>query len=102
MFPTSRAQISSTEVWTWHGLVTSDTMFVIHLASRRVHIGGSTPLPNDLFMRQVVRRLTATDDGWLVDYCVLICDRDAKWRSPASLSPRGRFTSLARNPTSTR
>ena len=33
------------------GLVTYYTMFVIHLASRRVRILGSTPFPNDLFMR---------------------------------------------------
>ena len=31
------------------------TVFVIDLASRRVQIVGSTPYPNDLFMRQVAR-----------------------------------------------
>ena len=39
---------------------------------------GSTPHPNDLFMRQVGRTLTATE-GLLSDHRVLICDRDRKW-----------------------
>ena len=57
-------------------------MFVIDLASRRVHIVGSTPHPHDVFMRQVARTLTAADDGPLVGRRVLICDRDAKWSAP--------------------
>jgi putative transposase len=73
------ADFFTTEVWTWRGLVTYYTVFVIDLASRRVHIVGSTPHPNEVFMRQVTRALTAADDGWLVDHRVLICDRDAKW-----------------------
>ena len=55
------------------------TLFVIDLASRRVQIVGSTPHPDDLFMRQVGRTLTAVDEGVLVDHRVLICDRDQKW-----------------------
>jgi len=59
-------------------LVTYYTVFVIDLASRRVQILGSTPHPNDLFMRHVSRTLTATDA--LFGYSrVLICDRDRKW-----------------------
>jgi hypothetical protein len=46
------ADFFTTEVWTWRGLVTSYTRFVIDLASRRVLLGGSTPPPDDLFMRQ--------------------------------------------------
>jgi putative transposase len=60
-------------------LVTYYTVFVIDLATRRVQILGSTPFPHDLFMRQMVRTLTAVDDGALVQHRVLICDRDAKW-----------------------
>jgi putative transposase len=41
------ADFFTTEVWTWRGLVTVYTVFVIHLASRRVHILGSTPHPDD-------------------------------------------------------
>src|SRR5215471_1758124 len=49
------------------------------LASRRVCVMGSTPHPNEPFMQQVVRTLTAADDELLADHHVLICDRDAKW-----------------------
>ena len=73
------ADFFTTEVWTWRGLVTYYTVFVIDLASRRVHIVGSTPHPDELFMRQVGRTLTAADDGVLVGHRVLICDRDRKW-----------------------
>ena len=39
------ADFFTTEVWTWRGLVTYYTVFVIDLASRRVHMLGSTPHP---------------------------------------------------------
>ena len=49
---------------------------MIHLASRRVHILGSTPHPDEAFMRQVGWTLTMAD----AETCrVLICDRDTKW-----------------------
>ena len=73
------ADFFTTEVWTWRGLVTFYTVFVIDLASRRVHIVGSTPHPDEGFMRQVTRTLTAAGDRVLGDRHVLICDRDAKW-----------------------
>src|SRR5262245_42882033 len=70
------ADFLTTEVWTWRGLVTVYTVFVIVLASRRVHVLGSTQHPDEAFMRQVTRNLTMADTG----ACrVLICDRDAKW-----------------------
>jgi putative transposase len=81
------ADFFTTEVWTWRGLVTYYTVFVIDLASRRVQIVGSTPHPHDVFMQQVVRTLTAADDGLLVEHRVLICDRDTKWSAPV----RGRL-----------
>jgi putative transposase len=73
------ADFFTTEVWTWRGLVTYYTGFVIDLASRRVHILGSTPHPNDVFMRQIGRTLTAAEDGPLRDHRMLIWDRDRKW-----------------------
>jgi len=54
------------------------TVFVIDLASRRVMLGGSTPWPNEMFMRQVVRSLTNEED-FLIAHRVVICDRDGKW-----------------------
>jgi transposase InsO family protein len=59
--------------------VTYYTVFVIDLASRRVHVLGSTPHPSEWFMGQIVRLVTAADDGVLIGHRVLICDRDRKW-----------------------
>jgi len=59
------ADFFTTEVWTWRGLVTYYTVFVIDLASRRVQILGSTPHPEAIFMYQVARQLTLADEGLL-------------------------------------
>ena len=85
------ADFFTTEVWTGRGLVTYYTLFVIELASRRVHVLRSTPHPDDAFMGHVARVLTAADDGVLDGHQILICDRDTKW-SPAfrrTLADRG-------------
>src|SRR5437868_3408051 len=73
------ADFFTTEVWTWQGLVTYYTVFIIDLASRRVQILGSTPHPEALFMQQVVRTLTMAETGVVSRRPVLICDRDRKW-----------------------
>jgi hypothetical protein len=73
------ADFFTTEVWTWRGLVTYYTVFVIDLASRRVQILGSTRHPEALFMQQIVRTLTMAEDGVMCAPQVLICDRDRKW-----------------------
>jgi putative transposase len=73
------ADFFTTEVWTWNGLITIYTVFVIHLASRRVQILGSTAHPDEAFRRQVGRTLSIAD----AELCrVLICDRDTKWSGP--------------------
>jgi putative transposase len=69
----------TTEVWTWRGLVTYYTVFVIDLASRRVQILGSTPHPEALFMQQAVRTLTMGEAGVVPAPQILICVRDRKW-----------------------
>jgi Tol biopolymer transport system component len=58
-----------------------------------VHILGSTPHPDEVFMGQVVRMLTAADDGLLVGRRVLICDRDANF---PLWSPRGDLIMFSR------
>jgi hypothetical protein len=63
-------------------LVTFYTVFVIDLGSRRVQIVRSTAHPDEKFMRQMGRTLTAADEGVLAGHRVLICDRDAKWSAP--------------------
>ena len=45
----------------------------------RVPIVGSTPYPDDTFMREVGRTLTAADEGARIGHRVRICDRDRKW-----------------------
>ena len=70
------ADFFTTEVWTWRGLVTYYTVFVIDLATRRVQILGATPHPDEAFMWQVRRTMTMADAGVRR---VLICDRDRKW-----------------------
>jgi putative transposase len=78
------ADFFTTEVWTVRGLVTYYTVFVIELHSRRVHIVGSTPHPDEAFVVEAMRHLTDHVDGVLRQHRVLICDRDSKW-SPAVL-----------------
>jgi putative transposase len=69
----------TTEVWTWRGLVTYYTVFVIDFASRRVQILGSTPRPEAVFRQQIVWTLTVAEAGAVPAPRVLICDRDRKW-----------------------
>jgi putative transposase len=69
----------TTEVWTKRGLVTHCVLFVIHHATRAVHIAGITPNPDSSFMAQVARNLTAIDDGFLQQMRYLILDRDSKF-----------------------
>jgi hypothetical protein len=46
------------EVWTLGGLVTYYVLFFIHLSSRKVHIAGVTPHPNETWMVQMARNVT--------------------------------------------
>src|SRR6476659_7901851 len=70
------ADFFTTEVWTPQGLMTYYTVFVIDLASRRVQILGSTPHPEALFMRQIVRTLGMAEEAMAPVPHVLLCDRD--------------------------
>ena len=70
------ADFFTTEVWTVRGLVTYYTAFVIELQSRRVHVAGSTPFPDEAFVLQGIHSLSNAIDGVLANGCVLICDRD--------------------------
>src|SRR4029434_3295492 len=73
------ADFFTTEVWTVRGLVTYYTMFVIELHTRRVHVLGSRPYPDEEFVIQTMRHLTDPVEGTLRTPSVLICDRDRKW-----------------------
>jgi putative transposase len=67
------------EVWTATGLVTYYVLFFIHLASRKVHVAGVTPHPDERWMVQVARNLTMDEWGCLAPGQYLIHDRDTKF-----------------------
>jgi putative transposase len=67
------------EVWTTAGLVTYYVLFFIHLASRKVHVAGMTPHPDERWMVQVARHVTMADWGCLAPGQYLIHDRDGKY-----------------------
>jgi transposase InsO family protein len=71
------ADFFTTEVWTVRGLVRHFTLFFVDLATRRVHIAGTTTNPTSAWMEQIARNVTDCDVGFLRDKRLLITDRDA-------------------------
>lgn len=69
------------EVWTSCGLVTYYILFFIQVGSRRVHIAGMTPNPNETRMTQMARNSTMVEWGFLTPDQYVIHDRDAKFCS---------------------
>ena len=67
------------EVWTTGGLVTYYLLFVMQLATRRVHFAGCTPNPCTAWMKQAARELTNFEDGFLNGQRYLLMDRDDKF-----------------------
>jgi len=67
------------EVWTKSGLVTCYLLFVMELATRRVHFAGLTANPDEGWMLQVARSLTDAEEGFLRGKKYLLMDRDAKF-----------------------
>ena len=67
------------EVWTTAGLVTYYVLFFIHLASRKIHVAGVTPHPDQRWMTQIARNVTMADWGCLQPGHYLIHDRDGKY-----------------------
>ena len=63
------------EVWSPTGLVRFYVLFVIDIATRRVHIAGISSGPNRNWMSQMARNLTGWND-FLSDKRYLIHDRD--------------------------
>src|SRR6266566_8305804 len=53
------------EVWTTAGLMTYYVLFFIHLSSRKVHVAGVTPHPNQAWMMQIARNITMDEWGFL-------------------------------------
>ena len=67
------------EVWIPRGLVTCYVLFIIHLSTRSVYLGGVTLAPNGAFMKQVARNLTDVSDGFLLNKAFLLMARDTKY-----------------------
>ena len=67
------------EVWTKGGLVTYYLLFVMEVATRRVHFAACTPTLGDDLMKQVARNLTDPFDGFLTDSKYVLMDRDTNF-----------------------
>jgi len=61
------------------GLITYYVLFFIQIGSRRVHIAGITPHPNEAWMKQIARNVTMEGWGFLSSCKYLIHDRDSKF-----------------------
>jgi len=70
---------TTVEVWTRGGLLTFYLMFVMRLATRRVHLAGVTTSPTRPWMQQVARNFTDACDGCLNGSSHLLMDRDGEF-----------------------
>jgi transposase InsO family protein len=70
------ADFFTVEVLTLRGLVRYVVFFVMKLKTRRVAIAGITRQPDETWVLQVARNLTAAGDGFLRDMQHIILDRD--------------------------
>jgi putative transposase len=70
---------TTVEVWTKTGLVTFYLLFIMELATRRIHFAGSTANPEEAWMKQIARNLTDAEDGFLNGKSYILMDRDAKF-----------------------
>lgn len=70
---------TTVEVWTKGGLVTFYLLFVIELATRRVHFAGCSPNPDEPWMKQIAENLTDAEDGFLNGKRFVLMDRDGKF-----------------------
>jgi putative transposase len=71
------ADFFTVEVWTATGLTRYVVLFVIELATRRVHIAGIASAPDCAWVVQCGRQLTDAVDGFLVGKRFLLYDRDS-------------------------
>jgi transposase InsO family protein len=72
----SAADFFTIEAWTWSGLVRLHGFFVMHVATRRVHIAGISAHPHGAWMEQLARDLTDPVEGFLKHCKLLLHDRD--------------------------
>ena len=92
---------TTVEVWSKRGLVTFYLLFVMQLATRRVHFAGCTPSPDELWMTQIARNLTDTFEGFLLQKHQLLMDRDTKYcEAFSTILEQGEITCLRLPPRS--
>ncbi len=70
------ADFFTVELWSTVGLVRCHVLFVMELATRRVHIAGIVDQPHGEWMEQVARNLTDAVGGFLAGKQYLIFNRD--------------------------
>ena len=70
---------TTVEVGTKKGLVTFYLLFVLDIATRRVHFAGCTANPEEAWMKQLARNPTDAEDGFLNGKRYILVDRDAKF-----------------------
>jgi putative transposase len=90
------ADFFTTEVWTARGLVTHYTLFVIDIATRRVHIAGTTVNPTSAWMARAARNLTDCMDGFLKGKRYLIVDCDVLFSEKSKAMLRSSGTKIVR------
>ena len=78
------ADFFTVEVWTATGLTRYVVLFVIELATRRVHIAGIAAAPDGAWVVQCSRQLTDAADGFLVGKRFLLHDRDPLFTADVS------------------
>jgi len=83
------ADFFSVKVWTMRGLVTFHVLFVVRLATRKVHVAGIAARPDGRWMAQVARNLTMAGWGFIEGARVLVHDRDPLFCAPFREALRG-------------
>ena len=68
---------TTVEVWTKTGLLTYYLLFVMKVATRKVHFAGCTAHPTEAWMQQIARNLTDCDDGFAQAIRYMLMDRDS-------------------------
>ncbi|MSR60194.1 MAG: transposase, partial [Planctomycetaceae bacterium] len=68
---------TTVEVWTKRGLVTYYLLFVMKVATRKVHFAGCTANPTEAWMEQIGRNLTDCCDGFVQGMRYVLMDRDS-------------------------
>ena len=75
----SACDFFTAEIFTPFGLITYYVLFVIQIGSRKVHLAGITPNPDEAWMRRMAINATMADWGCLDGQRYLIMDRDTKF-----------------------